>query len=98
MTSFNTPIETSLLQTSQAQRTASKARDRERAQSDSARRVKDLVDLRVAEAEAENAVRRLPRNDSEEAEVEHRRELHDNAYEHGADEDDESRPSIDVTG
>lgn len=65
------PIDTSLLQTAQAQQTASKARDKERAESDRARRFADQVELRVAGVESAEAVRRLPKNDSEQAEAEH---------------------------
>lgn len=67
------PLETSLLQAAQAQQVASRARDRERADRDNAaRRFRDLVELRVASVEATEALRKLPSNDSEQAEQEHR--------------------------
>jgi hypothetical protein len=71
MSSIGSPIDTSLLQTAQAQQSASKARDREKATSDGARRFQDMVELRVAGLETAEAVRRLPPNDSEQAESEH---------------------------
>jgi hypothetical protein len=71
MSSIGSPTDTSLLQAAQAQQSASKARDREKAKSDGARRFQDMVELRVAGLETAEAVRRLPRNDSEQAESEH---------------------------
>lgn len=65
------PITTSLIQTAQAQQTASKARDRERAEADRTRRDEDLVELRVEGVETTEAVRKLPHNESEQAETEH---------------------------
>ncbi len=79
------PIETSLLQAAQAQQTASKARDRERASSDSGQRFTDLVELRVAGVESAEALRKLPQNDSQEAEAEHESRGH-------ATPDDQERP------
>jgi hypothetical protein len=76
MSTIGSPIETSLLQAAQAQQSASKAKDKQRAASESARRYQDIVDLRVAGLETADAVRRLPRNDSEQAEDEHQRRLH----------------------
>ncbi len=67
------PIDTSLLQAAQAQQVASRARDRERADRDNAaRRFRDMVELRVASVEAAEALRKLPANESEQAEEEHR--------------------------
>jgi hypothetical protein len=74
MSSIGSPIDASVLQAAQAQQTASKARDRERAASERGRRLRDMVDLRVAALETADAVRRLPQNDSGEAEAEHDRE------------------------
>lgn len=66
-------METSLLQAAQAQQAASRARDREQAARDSAaRRFRDLVELRVGTVEAAQALRKLPANESEQAEEEHR--------------------------
>jgi len=70
-----TPIDTSLLQAAQAQQTASKTRDKERAVNDQARRYQDLVELRVAGVESDDAVRSLPQNESEQAEDEHHRHM-----------------------
>jgi hypothetical protein len=61
------------VQAAQAQQVASKARDKQRASSESERRFKDVVELRVAGVEAADALRKLPSNDSEQAEDEHRR-------------------------
>jgi len=97
MSLIGNPIHTALVQTAQAQQQASKARDKEqRAQTDSARRFRDQVDLRVAEVEDASALRGLPGNESEQAEDEHRRQ----ATEHPArnqDSDDDERPAIDLT-
>jgi hypothetical protein len=70
MSSIGSPIDTSLLQAAQAQQQAAKARDREKAATESARRFQDLVELRVAGMETAEAVRRLPQNESEQAETE----------------------------
>ena len=87
-----TPIDTSLLQTAQAQQAASKARDKEKA-SDRGRRFQDLVDLRVTGAESEEAVRKLPSNDSEQAETEHQSQSQPQRM---PDKDEDERPHIDV--
>ncbi len=91
MSAVPSPIETSLLQAAQAQQTAAKARDRERATSDSGQRFTDLVELRVAGVESAEALRKLPQNDSQEAEAEHESRGH-------ATRNDQERtgPSIDV--
>lgn len=68
------PADTSIIQAAQAQQSASKSRDRERAVTDRGQRLKDLVDLKVAGTEASDAIRKLPRNDSEQAEDEHHRQ------------------------
>lgn len=67
------PIDASTLQAAQAQRTASKARDRERADAAPRRSDRDRYELRVTGVESAEAPRALPRNDSEQAEDEHRR-------------------------
>ena len=78
MSTIGSPIETSLLQAAQAQQVASKKRDRERAgEAESGRRLRDLVDLRVAGVEETEAPRDIPENDSEQAESEHRAETHE---------------------
>ena len=71
MSTIGSPIESSLLQAAQAQQVAAKQRDKEKAATDSKARYQDLVDLRVAGIEGAEAVRKLPRNDSEQAETEH---------------------------
>ena len=68
MSIIGSPIDTSLLQAAQAQQTASKARDRERAVADQTQRYKDMLELRVAGIESAEAARRLPQSDSEQAE------------------------------
>ena len=93
MSTIGGPLNTSLIQAAQAQQTASKARDREKAASRRTRDPRDVVDLRVSEVELPEAVRHLPRNDSEEAEDEHRRQHVDTG---ASDEDRPERPSIDL--
>ena len=65
-------IESSLIQTAQAQQAAAKGRDREKKIAEEARTPQDTVELRVAGVEDADAIRRLPRNDSEQAEEEQR--------------------------
>lgn len=96
MSTIGSPIETSLLQAAQAQQTAAKAKDKERAASEPARRFQDLVDLKVAGIEDSEAIRKLPQNDSEEAEAEHREEARSQARDQDADEDEHGEPHIDV--
>ncbi|MBT8485973.1 MAG: hypothetical protein KJO43_10365 [Phycisphaerae bacterium] len=86
MSSIGSPIDTSLLQTAQAQQVAGKARDKERAATERARRQQDFVELRVAGVEASEAVRPIPHSDSGEADAEH---------DH-SDESLEDRPNIDL--
>lgn len=74
------PIDTSLLQAAQAQQVASRARDRERAdRENAARRFRDMVELRVANVQSAEALRKLPANESEQAEEEHRAQDHDHS-------------------
>jgi len=93
MSSIGSPIDTSLLQAAQAQQQAAKARDREKAATESGRRFQDLVELRVAGMETAEAVRRLPQNDSEQAETEQESKSRPQGYERSEEED---RPHIDV--
>ena len=91
MSTLGSPIETSLLQTAQAQQAASKSRDREKAASQSARRFADQVDLKVAGVESADAVRQLPHSDSEENQQEQR------SHDHGpTQKPDEENPHIDL--
>ena len=93
MSSIGSPIDTSLLQTAQAQQSASKARDKEKATTESGRRFQDLVELRVAGLETAEAIRKLPHNDSGQADAEH--ESKDLPHSSPpADEDD--RPRVDL--
>jgi hypothetical protein len=94
MSSIGSPIDTSLLQAAQAQQQAAKARDREKAATESARRFQDLVELRVAGMETAEAVRRLPQNESEQAETEQESKSRLQGYEHA--EGDKDRPHVDV--
>jgi hypothetical protein len=95
MSVIGSPAETSLLQAAQAQQTASKARDKEKARSESAQRFQDQVELRVAGAESDAAVRKLPQNESELAEREHAsRDLAPQAPDDGPDD---AMKHIDVT-
>lgn len=111
MSSIGPPSQTSLVQAAQAQQTAARQRDAERAKTDSTHERRDRVDWRVTDAQAADAVRRLPRNQSEEAESEHRRQQMTRASqrkrasntareqeEHPRDDDPETTPRIDVTG
>jgi hypothetical protein len=91
MSSIGSPVDTSLLQAAQAQQVAAKRRDRERAATDSARRYQDLVDLKVAGMESAEALRKLPNNDSEQADAEHDAQPGPEAR-----TTDEDRPHIDV--
>lgn len=93
MSVVGNPLETSLVQAAQAQQTASKARDKEKAAAESARRFQDLVELRVAGVESPEAIRKLPQNDSEQAESEAHPELPQ--PQHNEDEDDATH--VDVT-
>jgi len=90
----STPLETSILQASSAQQVASKAKDKERAATEQARRQQDLVDLSVAGVETSEAVRKLPRNDSEQAEAERDR---DGDRGTAPPPDDGESPHVDVT-
>jgi len=92
MSSIGSPIDASLLQAAQAQQTAAKARDKERAATESGRRFEDLVELRVAGVEDQDALRRLPENDSEQAESE--RKSKDRRR--PSDSDEEQPPHIDL--
>ena len=94
MSLIGSPIDTSLLQAAQAQQTASKARDRQRAATESGRRFQDLVELRVAGMETAEAVRRLPQNDSEQAETEHKAQSQPEG--HHEQGEGEEHPHIDV--
>ncbi|MHC4947167.1 MAG: hypothetical protein ACYTG1_02740 [Planctomycetota bacterium] len=73
MSSIGSPLHTSLVQTAQAQKVSSAARDKEKADTDRSRRTRDLVELRVAGLESADALRQLPGNDSEQAHDEHER-------------------------
>lgn len=84
MSISGSPIDTSLVQAAQAQQTASKTRDKEKALAERTQRYTDQIDLKVAGIESSEAIRQLPQNDSEQAESEHQ-----------AKGDD--RPTIDVT-
>ncbi len=71
MSVIGSPNVTSLIQAAQAQQTASKARDRERAVEERTQRALDELELKVSAMESSEAVRRLPKNDSEQAKSEH---------------------------
>lgn len=91
MSTIGSPIDTSLLQAAQAQQTASKARDRERAATEQTQRYKDMLELRVAGVESVDAARQLPHSDSEQAD--HERE----AGRQPEKRDGEDAEHIDVT-
>lgn len=71
MSVIGSPIDTSLVQAAQAQQTAAKARDRERKVEERTQRYIDELELKVGGLESTEAVRRLPKNDSEQAQSEH---------------------------
>jgi hypothetical protein len=91
MSTISSPIDTSLVQAAQAQQTASKARDRERAEAERTQRYTDMLDLKVAGVVSDEAARELPRNNSEEAD--HDRETRKQVVQR----DDDKAPHIDVT-
>ena len=91
MSVVGSPLETAVLQAIQAQHVASKARDRDKAQSATGRRFNDLVELRVAGLETAEAVRQIPHNESEQAQAEH-----DSHRPAKPEQDEEQRPRIDV--
>ena len=92
MSVIGSPLNTSLVQSAQAQETASKTRDRERAANERTRRYADQLELRVAGLESAEALRQLPQNDSEQADHEH--EAKDQRPQNRADDD--QRQHIDV--
>ena len=92
------PIEASLAQLAQAQRSAAEGRDREKASSESARRASDSVTLKVAGLEDVSAVRRNENDDLEERENapgnDSRREGRQD--EHAGDDGNPPPPTIDI--
>ena len=92
MSTISSPLDTSLIQAAQAQQTASKARDKERAEAERTQRYTDMLDLKVAGVVSSDAARQLPRNDSEQAD--HDRE----ARKQPIPRDDDQASHIDVTG
>lgn len=86
------PIQGSFAQAAQAQQSAAKSRDSEKAASERGRRLADLLDLRVAGIEDIDAVRATPENDSEEAQA----ELDGRAVPRRPNRDDDERPRIDL--
>jgi hypothetical protein len=92
------PIEASLAQLAQAQRSAAEGRDREKASSESARRASDSVTLKVAGLEDVSAVRRNENDDLEEREnapgKDSRREGRQD--EHAGDDGNPPPPTIDI--
>ena len=92
MSSIPGPVNSSVIQAAQAQQTAGKARDRERTEETRSRRDQDLLELRVDGVETTDAIRKLPQNDSEQAEDEHRRQN----LPHAPDDEDGDPPRIDL--
>jgi hypothetical protein len=70
MSLSGSPISGSIVQAAQAQQVAARGKDRQRAIDESARRFEDLVDLSVAGTETGQAIRRVPENQSEQADAE----------------------------
>lgn len=72
MSTIGSVIATSLLQTAQAQQTASKTRDKEKSSAQqAAQRYRDMVEFQAAAIEEANAIRELPHNESEQHGYEH---------------------------
>ena len=94
MSVVGSSLETAALQAIHAQHVASKARDKEKAESASGRRFNDLVELRVSGVETADAVKPLPQNDSEQAEREHQEE--DHSKPDSPDQPPGERPHIDL--
>jgi hypothetical protein len=95
------PIEASLAQLAQAQRSAAEGRDREKASSESARRASDSVTLKVAGLEDVSAVRRNENDDLEEREERENAPGKDSRREgrqdeHAGDDGDPPPPTIDI--
>ena len=92
------PIEASLAQLAQAQRSAAEGRDREKASSESARRASDSVTLKVAGLEHVSAVRRNENDDLEDQREGRRKHHGRDAREQdaGTEGDDASSPAIDL--
>ena len=95
MSFIGSGIEASLAQLAQVQRSAAESKDRERASSESARRVADSVRLRVGGIEHLDAVRRADNDDLEKKDRRKRRSREDGQP--NPDADGEDRPSIDLT-
>ena len=95
MSFIGSGIEASLAQLAQVQRSAAESKDRERASSESARRVADSVRLRVGGIEHLDAVRRADNDDLEKKDRRKRQSRED--AQPNPDADREDRPSIDLT-
>ncbi len=95
MSFIGSGIEASLAQLAQVQRSAAESKDRERASSESARRVADSVRLRVGGIEHLDAARRADNDDLEQKHRGKRQPRRDGQPDH--DPDGEDRPNIDVT-
>ena len=95
MSFIGSGIESSLAQLAQVQRSAAESKDRERASSDSARRVADSVRLRVGGIEHIDAVRRADNDDLEKKHSGKRRKRRSGNGSDGPD--DQDHPTIDVT-
>ena len=95
MSFIGSGIEASLAQLAQVQRSAAESKDRERASSESARRVADSVRLRVGGIEHLDAARRADNDDLEKKHRGKRRARRDGQS--NVDSDGEDRPTIDVT-
>lgn len=95
MSFIGSGIEASLAQLAQVQRSAAESKDRERASSESARRVADSVRLRVGGIEHADAVRRADNDDLEKKNPRRHRSRRNDRE--NADSDGKDRPSIDLT-
>ena len=90
-------LENALAQLAQAQQSVAKSKDRERAASESSRRISDSVRLRVAGVEEADAVRKSAREDQESRHHDGGRHHSDDSTRDSSSTDDEDRSGIDLT-
>jgi len=92
-------LENALAQLAQAQQSVAKSKDRERAASESSRRISDSVHLKVAGVEEADAVRRSGRDDqdSQPEERDHEEQPSDESADHAHSDDLADHPGIDLT-
>ena len=90
-------LENALAQLAQAQQSVAKSKDRERAASESSRRISDSVRLRVAGVEEADAVRKSDREDQESQHRGGDQHHSEDSTRDPSSDDDGDRSSIDLT-